>query len=287
VIFYYCRQGEGGKKIHYKLSDVYGKDSYSLSAVKYWVCEFKAQKTGLHDEIRPRRPLIDVFAQIARILNDEPFGSTCHLARQLAVTKEVVKRNLQEVLGFHKFGLKWVPNVLSAEQKAARVQMSCEFYNNLIFERQKDFATEITRDESQYYRSYAEWSMWRPSRGDIPTRPFQKIDSKKSLFTIFFSGEKLAFLDSLPKGQNMDPYYSCNTVLEGVKVSPFAGTRKETLRDVHIYMDNCNVHNPKLTKGKLDKIRFIRRDHSPYSPDIAPSDFWVLGQRRDEGRGLL
>jgi hypothetical protein len=37
VIFYCCRQGKGGKKIHHKLSDVYGKDSYSLGAVKYWV----------------------------------------------------------------------------------------------------------------------------------------------------------------------------------------------------------------------------------------------------------
>jgi hypothetical protein len=35
VIFNYCIQGTGGKKIHHKLSDVYGKDSYSLGVVKY------------------------------------------------------------------------------------------------------------------------------------------------------------------------------------------------------------------------------------------------------------
>jgi hypothetical protein len=62
VIFYDCRQGKGGKKIHHKPSDVYGKDSYSLGVVRYWVREFKEQRTGLHDEIRPRRPLIDVSA---------------------------------------------------------------------------------------------------------------------------------------------------------------------------------------------------------------------------------
>jgi hypothetical protein len=115
VIFYYCRQGKGGKKIHHKLSDVYSKDSYSLGVVKYWVPEFKARRTDIHDEIRPGRPLIDVSAQIARLLNDEAFSSTRHLARKLAVTKEIVKRNLQEVPEFHKFGLKWVPNVPSAE----------------------------------------------------------------------------------------------------------------------------------------------------------------------------
>jgi hypothetical protein len=137
VIFYYCRQDKGGKKIHHKPSDVYGNDSYSLGAVKYWVREFKAQRTHLHDEVRPGRPLIDVSAHVVRLLNNKPFSLTRHLAQQLAVTKEVAKRNLQEVLGFHKFGLKWVPNVLSTEQKTAGVQMPRELHNNVIFEWQK------------------------------------------------------------------------------------------------------------------------------------------------------
>jgi hypothetical protein len=116
---------------------VHGRDSSSLGAVKYWVREFKTERTDLHDEVWPGRPLIDVSAQIARLVNAEPFSSIRHLARQLAVTKEVVKRNLQEVLEFHKFSLKWMPNLLSAEQKAARVQISRKLCNNLIFERQK------------------------------------------------------------------------------------------------------------------------------------------------------
>jgi hypothetical protein len=84
---------------------VYGKDSYSLDAAKYWVREFKRQRTELHDEVRRGRTFIDVSAQITRLLNDGPFNSIRHLARQSAVTKEVVKRNLQEVLGFHTFSL--------------------------------------------------------------------------------------------------------------------------------------------------------------------------------------
>jgi hypothetical protein len=71
----------------------------------------------------------------------------------------------------------------------------------------------------------------------------------------------------------MDSYYFCNTVLEGVKAGALAGTRNATLRDFDIHMDNCKVHNLKLTKGKLDEIWLIRWDHPPYSPDIAVSDF--------------
>jgi hypothetical protein len=87
------------------------------------------------------------------------------------------------------------------------------------------------------------------------------------MFTTFFSGEKLASLDSLPKSQTMYSYYYCNTFLDGVKVGALAGTQKATLRDFHIHMDNCKVHNSKLTIGKLDEIRLIRWDH-PHTHSI-------------------
>jgi hypothetical protein len=44
------------------------------------------------------------------------------------------------------------------------------------------------------------------------------------MFTRFFSGEKLPFVDSLPKGQNIDSYYFCNTVLDGIKAGALPGT---------------------------------------------------------------
>jgi hypothetical protein len=66
--------------------------------------------------------------------------------------------------------------------------------------------------------------MWARSPNNVPARPLQKISSKKSMFIVFFRGKKLAFLDFLLKGQNMDSYYFCNTVLEGVKAGAFAGT---------------------------------------------------------------
>jgi hypothetical protein len=81
VILYHCRQGKRGKKIHRKLSNVYGKDLYSLGAVEYWWPEFQAQRADFHEEVRPGRPLIEISAHIARLLNNKPFSSTRHLAR--------------------------------------------------------------------------------------------------------------------------------------------------------------------------------------------------------------
>jgi hypothetical protein len=202
----------------------------------------------------------------------------------LGFIKEVVKRNLQEVLRFHKLSLKWVPNVLVAKQKVARVQMSRDLYDNLIFERQKNFATIITGDENWYYWSDAESPIWARSGDNVPTRPLQKIQSKKSMFRILFDSEKLSFFDSLPKRWNMDSYYFCDTVLEGVKAGALFGARKATLRDLHIHMDNCKVHNSKMTKGKLDEIRLIRWDDPPTHPRLHPRTFDFSGGAKDRWR---
>jgi hypothetical protein len=94
MIFYHGRWRKAGTKIHLKLLGVYGGHSYSLSVVEYWVCKFRAQRTDLHDETRPGRPFTNLSARTAWLLNDERFSSTRYLARQLAVTKEGIKRNL-------------------------------------------------------------------------------------------------------------------------------------------------------------------------------------------------
>jgi predicted HTH transcriptional regulator len=85
---------------------VYDGDLDSLAAVKYWLREFKRQRADIQNETRPERPLTDVSEQISRLLNNDPFSSTRYLAGQLTMTKEAVKRNLQEVMKFQKFSLK-------------------------------------------------------------------------------------------------------------------------------------------------------------------------------------
>ena len=42
-------------------------------------------------------------------------------------------------------------------------------------------------------------------------------------------------------------------------------------------MDNCRVHNSKFTQKEIEKSDFKRTPHPAYSPDIAPSDFFLFG----------
>jgi hypothetical protein len=109
------------------------------------------------------------------------------------------------------------------------------------------------------------------------------------MFTIFFSGEKLASLDSLSKGKNMDYSYLCNTFLEGVKASALTGTRKATLRDFQIHMDNCKLRKFEINKRKIGRDPAHSMGLSPILTRYCTVGLLVLRveKKRDEGTGLL
>ena len=51
-----------------------------------------------------------------------------------------------------------------------------------------------------------------------------------------------------------------------------------SLRPLWIHMDNAAPHRAKRTQNALQVIGISSLRHPPYSPDLAPSDFWLFGR---------
>jgi histone-lysine N-methyltransferase SETMAR len=219
------------------------------------------------------------------VLSEQPFSSTKYIAAQLHVSRAVVKRTLVKVLGMKKYSLRWVPHDLSEHQKAQRVIDSQSLLEALMEDAENNFVNIVTGDESWYYWSYAHTSQWSPSRDNVPTRTQQKIDSKKSMFTLIFSGHGLLALVDLPKGQKLNSQYFCDVVLTRTQQAIKAITKKRTIDEIQIHLDNCKVHNSLMTTQKLQELRVTRLPHPPYSPDISPCDFWFFGWSKEQMRG--
>ena len=60
----------------------------------------------------------------------------------------------------------------------------------------------------------------------------------------------------------------------------------ELLR-LFVHFDNAPCHNSKLTKEFLQTLPFIRIPHPPYSPDLAPCDFYLFGFLKTRLKKLL
>ena len=53
----------------------------------------------------------------------------------------------------------------------------------------------------------------------------------------------------------------------------------------HFYLDNAPVHNPILVTDYLTKMGIKTVPYPPYSPDLAPCDFWLFPKLKEKHRG--
>ncbi len=287
VIHFLMLQGHGCKIIKRNLDETYGIDSaYSIDAVKYWIREWKSGRINADDEQRIGRPLTDLTEVLATFLEVEPYASTISIAKAFHVTKETIKRNLIDGLGYKKYASRWIPHELTNEQKAKRVEDSKDLLDLLLMEQEDHFENIMTGDESwfrlQYYHSY----QWSPDRHSVPPRVRPDISSRKRMVTIFFTGLSCVCVDVMPHGNKFNSDYFCDNILEILKKNGRKGSKKKTLRKMKIHMDNCRIHNSRATSIKIENMKLERAPHPPYSPDISPLDFWFFGYAKGKLAGM-
>ena len=105
------------------------------------------------------------------------------------------------------------------------------------------------------------------------------------MVTIFFTGVGLATVKILDSGLRYNSSYFNGCILFNIVKNGRKDSRKKKVKGMFIHMDNCQVHNSKVTTNCLNECGLIRTPHSPYSLDIAPSDFWFFGYTKDKLAG--
>ena len=150
----------------------------------------------------------------------------------------------------------------------------------LFTHNKKDFWRRyITIDETWNHhfspgskRASAEW------RGEGESRPkLSKTQQTagKVMASVFSDMHGILLIDFLPKGQmiNSDYYIALLDRLEDAikKKRPHMAKKKPLFQQ-----DNAPVHKSMKTMVKLNDLRFELLPHTPYSPDLAPSDFYLF-----------
>jgi transposase len=61
--------------------------------------------------------------------------------------------------------------------------------------------------------------------------------------------------------------------------------RRRSLKGIVIHLDNARPHNSKESTQVLQDTKARRASHPPYSPDLAPSDFFLFGALKEKLAG--
>ena len=136
----------------------------------------------------------------------------------------------------------------------------------------------VTCDEKWvYYDNFAKRTSSVKDGGRAQTVAKRTLTNRKVLLSVWWDKDGIIFYDFLPSGQavNGDIYRS---YLEKVQINliekrPHLVNRKGVI----FHQDNARPHTAALTIEKIvNDFNWELLPHPPYSPDLAPSDYYLF-----------
>ena len=276
--------GEDCRKIHADLQAVYGTDCVSYRTVCRWVKQLGAGRVpsdwGNHAErALPARNEQNI-AYVKRLIEEDPHSTVRELSEACELSIGTINNILHKDLHMRKLAARWVPHLLSDDQKQQRVACSHKLLDEFEPNGPKRLCDLVTGDESwlTFYGIPNKRCnrIWVAPDGDRPVVLRPGFQSRKRLFSIFFTTQGLVAIDILPEKSTITASYYTQVVLPKVvgkihEQRPTVGTQRTLL--LH---DNASAHKAKVTTTFLSEQGIQVLDHPPYSPDLAPCDFWLF-----------
>ncbi len=193
----------------------------------------------------------------------------------------MVKKDLH----FSKLALKFVLRLLTPEQKCFRVAL-CEQNLQKLREDSEYLNRVVTGDELwvsiyeiELKKDSREWHL--KGSNCRPIKAIQNRSVKKAMLTVFFDTQGLIFSEFLPPRTTVDMDYYCS-VLRKLKEDiqrkrPHLWRKTdEGYRTFYLHQDNAPPHMAAMTLGLIRTSSIDMVPHPPYSPDLAPCDFFYF-----------
>ena len=110
------------------------------------------------------------------------------------------------------------------------------------------------------------------------------IDSKKYMLTIFWNPNGFLIVEALDDNMVFTADYFIDNILE--QINEYTYEDREMFGEkLILHFDNARPHIANKVKNYFDENGFERAPQPPYSPDIAPSDFFLFGYIKNKLKG--
>ena len=238
---------------------------------------------SLEDEPRSGGP-IEVTTQesidtVEDIVPNDRRLRVWEIAKMSGLSDTTVRRILHEHLGMKKVSARWVPKLLSVVQKQYRVDCARSFLKLCEGQQKKVLQSIVTGDETMvlYHDplSKRESMEWRFPGEPPPRKAKVTQSSKKIMATIFWDCEGILLIDFKERNTTVNATYYAS-LLHELRASIREKRPGKLTRGVRLLHDNAPVHTAWVAQAAIRDCGFEQLDHPPYSPDLAPSDYYYL-----------
>ena len=144
----------------------------------------------------------------------------------------------------------------------------------------KQFANVVTSDETwvHYFEPIRKVSnkIWATKHSKRPIIAKRSLSTKKVLYAIFFSGKGVAMKVPVKQGKSITGKYYKDVVLKKLK-KYYQKRRPATgFKHVRLLHDNAPAHTSAIVTAFLKNEKVTVLNHPPYSPVLAPCDFFLF-----------
>lgn len=288
VIKFFVKKGLKAMEIHTEMVNVLGESAPSKTMVCKWASLFKSGRTSLEDDPREGRPKTastpEIIGKIQDMVLEDRRLTERDLTEALGISLGTVSNILSVNLGFKKLCAKWVPHSLTMEQKHIRMRL-CQQHLERFKKNKSDFIRRfITWVYHHDPESKQEAKEWCEPGSSAPKRVRVQKSAKKVLASVFWDAKGILFIDYLQTGKTINSDYYCNLLnqLDEKIRERRPGLQK---KKIIFHQDNAPAHTAQKTIAKITELKYELLQHPAYSPDLAPSDFWLFPHLKQYLRG--
>ena len=175
-----------------------------------------------------------------------------------------VQTILKKPLDLRKVCARWVPHLLTEEQKTQRLKCARELLKTYKGCNSQIISNLLTGDETWVH-------MFEPQR-----RAEKRTISSKKMYAIFFNSSGPVVQVPCPSGHTVTGRFYKNSVLKKVKEFYNEKRPSKGWSGVHLLHDNASSHKCEVVKSFLASEKVEVLNHPPYSPDLSPCDFFLF-----------
>jgi len=287
-----AKAGKSFKEIKELVETVYGDKGLKMRAIYTILKKVKAGENVDDQRGRKSKKTVrtgDLIAAVAASIEENRRTNIRDLASAHGSTYGTISRIIHDSLGLVKKSAPWVPKLLSQEQKEERVRTSTAFVNLVQTQSKAVLRNIITMDETAVSMHTPETKnqskQWLKKGIPGPIKAKVHATRTKQMVVAFFDSQGMVYTNYVPRGTTVNANFIVGALRRFLKA--FRAKRPEMAAgEWFLHWDNAPVHTAKVVRDFLAKNHIQLLEHPPYSPDLAPADFFLFPKLKRELAGI-
>ena len=265
------------------LNVAFGESAMSKPRVYEWYKRFKEGREDVGDDERPAPATTSTteenIEKVKKLVLANRRITIREVADDVGISIGSCHAIFTDVLGMRRVAAKIVPKLLNFDQKQRRMDTAQQLLND-VNDDPELLERVISGDESWVYgydiETKAQSSQCKRPEEPRPKKARQVRSNVKVLLTVFFDCKGVVHHEFLPKDRTVNKEYyleGMKRLREGIRMRrPELWKNKSWI----LHHDNAPAHSSLLVRNFLAKHKTVIMPQPPYSPDMAPCDFFLF-----------